>query len=186
MSSVIYSTELYNLFFSWPFDYFPKRLSNFSPSRNTPCTLTTIRNREKGCHATLLDIPSLGFDERSARETLWSEKWLTTYRHKVHEYLDSLYIFRFSWTAQNTWPNQMIIHTWFRGLGQVSDVLKPLCVGVHGIRIKLALQRKHKRSKENTFIKKKSLWFLLYCLLLISFVQNIWTIYTRKNKTCLT
>lgn len=74
--------------------------------------------------------------------------------HKVHEYLNSLYIFRFSWTAQNTWPNQMIIHTWFRGLGQVSDVLKPLCVGVHGIRIKLALQRKHKGSKENTFIKK--------------------------------
>ena len=100
------------------------------------------------------DIPSLGFDERSARETLWSEKWLTTYRHKVHEYLNSLYIFRFSWTAQNTWPNPMIIHTWFRGLGQVSDVLKPLCVGVYGIRIKLALQRKHKGSKENTFIKK--------------------------------
>ena len=100
------------------------------------------------------DIPSLGFDERSARETLWSEKWLTTYRHKVHEYLNSLYIFRFSWTAQNTWPNLMIIHTWFRGLGQVSDVLKPLCVGVYGIRIKLALQRKHKGSKENTFIKK--------------------------------
>lgn len=133
------------------------------------------------------DIPSLGFDERSARETLWSEKWLTTYRHKVHEYLNSLYIFRFSWTAQNTWPNLMIIHTWFRGLGQVSDVLKPFCVGVHGIIIKLALQRKHKGSKENTFIKKKkSLWFILYCLLLISFVQNIWTIYTRKNKTCLT
>ena len=83
---------------------------------------------------------------------------LTTYRHKVHEYseyLNSLYIFRFSWTAQNTWPNLMIIHTWFRGLGQVSDVLKPLCVGVHGIRIKLALQRKHKGSKENTFMKKK-------------------------------
>ena len=103
------------------------------------------------------DIPSLGFDERSARETLWSEKWLTTYRHKVHEYLNSLDIFRFSWTAQNTWPNLMIIHTWFRGLGQVSDVLKPLCVGVHGIRIKLALQRKHKGSKENTFIKKVTL-----------------------------
>ena len=101
------------------------------------------------------DIPSLGFDERSARETLWSEKWLTTYRHKVHEHLNSLYIFRFSWTAQNTWPNLMIIHTWFRGLGQVSDVLKPLCVGVHGIIIKLALQRKHRGSKENTFIKKK-------------------------------
>lgn len=101
------------------------------------------------------DIPSLGFDERSARETLWSEKWLTTYRHKVHEYLNSLDIFRFSWTAQNTWPNLMIIHTWFRGLGQVSDVLKPLCVGVHGIIIKLALQRKHRGSKENTFIKKK-------------------------------
>ena len=111
--------------------------------------------------------------ERSARKTVWSVEWLTTYRHKVHEYLNSLYIFRFSWTAQNTWPNLMIIHTWFRGLGQVSDVLKPLCVGFHGIRIKLALQTEHKGSKENTLIKKKSLWFLLYCLLLISFVQKI-------------
>ena len=124
------------------------------------------------------EVQGKPFGQRSDR--------LTTYRHKVHEYLNSLYIFRFSWTAQSTWPNLMIIHTWFRGLGQVSDVLKPLCVGVHGIRIKLALQRKHKGSKENTFIKKKSLSFLLYCLLLISFVQNIWTIYARKNKTCLT
>ena len=93
---------------------------------------------------------------------------------KVHEYLNSLSIYRFYWTAQNTSPNLMIIHTWFRGLGPVSNVLKPLsgCVGVHGIRVKLALQTKHKGSKENNLMKK-SLWFLLYCLLLISFVQKI-------------
>ena len=104
--------------------------------------------------------------ERSARKTLWSVEWLTTYRHKVHEYLNSLYIFRFSWTAQNTWPNPTIIHTWFRGLGQVSDVLKPLCVGVHGIRIKLALQTEHKGSKENTLIKKShfDFFYIASCL----------------------
>ena len=100
---------------------------------------------------------ALGLDERSARETLWSEKWPTTYRHKVHEYLNSLSILRFYWTAQNTSPNLMIIHTWFRGLEPVSNVLKPLCVGVHGIRIKLAPQTKHQGSKENNLIKKVSL-----------------------------
>jgi len=105
------------------------------------------------------DVPALGFDERSARETFWSEEWPTTYRHKVHEYLNSVSIFRFYWTAQNTWPNPTIIHTWFRGLGPVSNVLKPLsgCVGVHGIRVKLALQTKHQGSKENTLIKKVAL-----------------------------
>ena len=107
-------------------------------------------------HFFYFDVPTLGFDERSARETFWSEEWLTTYRHKVHEYLNSLYIFRFSWTAQNTWPNPTIIHTWFRGLGRVSNVSSKttLCWSPWH-KNQTGSSNKTQRIKENTLRKKK-------------------------------
>lgn len=83
--------------------------------------------------------------------------WLRT--DKVHEYLNSLSIYRFYWTAQNTSPNLMIIHTWFRGLGPVSNVLKPLsgCVGVHWHKSQTCSSNKTQRIKRKQLDKKVTL-----------------------------